>query len=66
MRITLTPAYGRDYKSAKEALADWSNGKDFIINAIGHQYDGKYVNNEEPGDYTIRYNKLRKTVNVEN
>jgi hypothetical protein len=33
MRIlTLIPAYGRDYKSAKAVLADWNDNKDFIIN----------------------------------
>ena len=29
---TLTPAYGRDYKSGAEALKAWSDGKDFVIN----------------------------------
>lgn len=30
---TLTPAYGRDYKNKKEALADFEAGKDFIYNS---------------------------------
>ena len=29
--ITLTPAYGRDYKSKAAVLEDWNAGKDFII-----------------------------------
>lgn len=29
---TLTPAYGRDYKTGKAALAAWNAGKDFRIN----------------------------------
>jgi hypothetical protein len=29
---TLTPAYGRDYKSKAEVLAAWNEGKDFILN----------------------------------
>ena len=29
---TLTPAYGRDYKTGPDALADWLKGKDFVIN----------------------------------
>jgi hypothetical protein len=29
---SLTPAYGRDYKSGKAALTDWNGGKDFVIN----------------------------------
>lgn len=28
----LTPAYGRDYKSKKEVLAAWDEGKDFMTN----------------------------------
>ncbi len=30
---TLTPAYGRDYKSRAEALEAWNSGKDFSINS---------------------------------
>lgn len=29
---TLTPAYGRDYKTGEDALKDWNAGKDFRIN----------------------------------
>ena len=29
---TITPAYGRDYTSLKDALADWNAGKDFLLN----------------------------------
>ena len=29
---TLTPAYGRDYKSVKALKADWEAGKDFVYN----------------------------------
>lgn len=28
--ITLTPAYGRDYKSKAAVLDDWEDNKDFI------------------------------------
>lgn len=30
MTRTLTPAYGRDYKSAAAVKADWNAGKDFM------------------------------------
>jgi hypothetical protein len=30
MALTLTPAYGRDYKSKKAVVQDWEDGKDFI------------------------------------
>ena len=29
---TLTPAYGRDYKSGKALKEDWDANKDFVIN----------------------------------
>ena len=29
--MTLTPAYGRDYKSQASVLADFNAGKDFIL-----------------------------------
>jgi hypothetical protein len=35
----VTPAYGRDYTSAKAAKADWFAGKDFIM-----QPQGCYIN----------------------
>jgi len=38
---TVTPAYGRDYKSAKAAKADWHDGKDFVIADISSPWDGK-------------------------
>lgn len=58
MFVTLTPAYGRDYKNKKEVLKDWNGNKDFIINCITHPYDGKPMNKEqaEKGEqYNIRY-----------
>jgi hypothetical protein len=41
MNKTLIPAYGRDYKSAKAAKADFFGGKDWIIADISDPYDGK-------------------------
>ena len=63
MHITLTPAYGRDYKSAKEVKADWKSGKDFIIADIMHPYDGKpmSIRDAQPNDsYILRFNRLTK------
>ncbi len=34
MEGTLTPSYGRDYKSKAVALADWNAGKDFMLNTF--------------------------------
>ena len=39
----LVPAYGRDYKTSLEALADWKAGKDFLISDIGSPWDGRYT-----------------------
>ena len=33
--MTVLPAYGRDYKSKKAALADWHAGKDFVCAVSG-------------------------------
>jgi len=45
--MTLTPAYGRDYKSAKAVLQDWNNGKDFIVADMFSPYDGKPINKQD-------------------
>lgn len=62
--ITLTPAYGRDYKSKKAVQADWDAGKDFIIADVFHKYDGKPANKQdlakEYKEVFIRYNGLRQ------
>lgn len=58
--MTLTPAYGRDYTSAKAVKADWEANKDFIIADISSPYDGKPINKQDApmGTYYIRYKKL--------
>ena len=64
--MTLTPAYGRDYKSAKEALEDFHADKDFIIADIGSRWCGKPVNRQQltPGTHTLRYARMTKAVAV--
>lgn len=59
---TLTPAHGRDYKSALEVKSDFHARKDFLIADISHPYDGKpmNINDCSPGTVNIRYGKLRK------
>lgn len=32
--ISVSPAYGRSYKNAREALAAWHEGKDFILHSL--------------------------------
>ena len=63
--ITLTPAYGRDYKSKSQVEADLQAGKDFIYNAYGSPFDGKLINlpqlkAEGYPKVNIRYGCLRK------
>jgi hypothetical protein len=58
--MILTPAYGRDYKSAKEVKADWEANKDFVIADISSPDDGRMINKQDApkGTYNIRYKKL--------
>jgi hypothetical protein len=64
--ITVTPAYGADYKSKKDALTAWNAGKDFVIR--DYKLRG-YVNNADAKTYditsvTIRYNKETRCIVV--
>ncbi len=61
MYKTLIPAYGRDYRSAKDAKADFLAGKDFIIADITDRYDGKpcSVRDFDAGTgITLRFKRL--------
>ena len=65
--MTITPAYGRDYKSAKAAREAFNNNVDFIISDMFSQWDGKPVSKSDliKGDVvTIRYNKLTRVIQV--
>lgn len=66
MRLTVLPAFGRDYKSAKAVKADFDANKDFRICDMFSPDDGRYVNAEQlsPGDtLAVRYDGKRKQVN---
>lgn len=58
--LTLVPAYGRDYTSAKAVKADWDAGKDFLIQDMSSPHDGRYINKPQAIGLTlqIRYKKL--------
>ena len=64
-RLTVSPAYGRDYKSAKAALADWADDKDFVIESVGRD-QGRFINRADAEQYgatvNIRYAKLTRVV----
>lgn len=67
MYLTVVPAYGRDYKSKKEVLADWNAHKDFQICCLFHSENGRYINKDEiPKGTTInvRYDHQRKVLPI--
>jgi hypothetical protein len=60
---TLTPAYGRDYKSAAAAKADFRAGKDFIYLDMFSPYNGKPCNiNDLPKGSEVRIRYKKKTM----
>lgn len=62
MYIGVAPAYGRDYKSAKEVKAAWEEGKDFVITDMMHPRSGSYVNKDDaPKGSTINVRYKRQT-----
>jgi len=70
MYLTLTPAYGRDYKSQKEVKTAWETGADFIIADMFHKDCGRYINLEDAQKggipaVCIRFANLRKIAVIE-
>lgn len=68
MYIEVTPAYGRDYKSAKDAKADWAAGKDFVVASVDTGRAGSYINIQDaPKGSTIliRYKRLTQVTTVQ-
>ena len=67
--MTLTPAYGADYKSQKEVRAAFAADKDFIIADVMNPDSGRYCNRADllgsESSVMIRYAKLRKIVQVD-
>ena len=62
MYITVVPAYGRDYKSAKEVVEAWDAGKDFRICDLSSPRDGGYINKDDaPKGATVNVRYKRAT-----
>lgn len=62
--LSAIPAYGRDYKSAKDVLADWLDHKDFRVMDI---VSSGYVNIDDLPDETvlnIRYDRQTRVLPV--
>jgi hypothetical protein len=66
--LNVEPAYGRDYKSALTAKADWDANKDFRINDMSSPDDGRYINKADAKDLSIRcrYEAQRKVTWLQN
>jgi hypothetical protein len=67
--MIVTPAYGKDYKTSKEAREAWDRGADFIIQDIVHPACGKPCNKRDVPkgeEITIRYDKMQKLVVLSN
>jgi hypothetical protein len=69
--MTVTPAYGDDFRSKKAARDSWNTGHDFEIQSINGVpwTGGRYISiREVPADITeirIRFNQHRSIVIVE-
>ena len=62
--LTISPAYGRDYKSQAEVEAAFELGKDFKMESIGQGGTYCSIRDFAPGTVvSIRYNKLQRVVN---
>ena len=62
--MTLTPAYGRDYKSAKAAKESFLGGQDWLVASVFHGQGYANVDDltrSNPGQtVTLRYSGNRK------
>jgi hypothetical protein len=68
--ITITPAYGRDYRSKAAAQADLDANKDFILSDLMSPWDGRPINRPqlvEQGhrQVNVRFGKGRKVAVLE-
>lgn len=66
-RVTVTPAYGRDFKSAKASRESWNDKiQDWILQDITSPWDGKPLNKPQADEaglvVILRYDRLRKSV----
>lgn len=65
--ITVSPAYGRDYKSRAAVQADWDAGKDFTIESIEFG-PGRKINKADADraglTVMVRYQQMTKVFEV--
>ncbi len=62
--MPLVPAYGRDYKSAKEVTKAYLNGVDFQLRDVSSAYHRKYCSCRDFPNETmeLRYSNLTRLV----
>jgi len=67
-RVTVTPTYGRDYKSKAAVLEAWAQGKDFKVTDFFSGENGRAVNKEDADRQGIiimaRYDRMTKVVEI--
>lgn len=62
--LTVSPAYGRDYKSKAEATAAFAEGQDFKMESLGQGGTYCSARDFEHGVWvSIRYEKMTKITN---
>ena len=64
-KMTIIPAYGRDYNSKRTVLVDWLADKDFVITDFFHPDNGRKINRQDAESagirsIMVRYSGLRK------
>jgi hypothetical protein len=64
-RLTVGPAYGRDYHNKAQIEADWEAGKDFVVLDVSSRWYGSYINREDAERagiqrVNVRYQQNRK------
>ena len=60
--MTLLPAYGRDYRSKKLAIADFNDGLDFQLASFGFLQYCSIRDAANLKNISLRYNKQRSVV----
>ena len=61
--MTLSPAYGRDYRSKAEIIKDFEAGKDFFVEGYGGSGYAS-IRDLPDGTYQLRYKQLRQVAVV--
>lgn len=69
LKLGVTPAYGRDYVSQKDIVADLLRDRDFQISDIGPDM-GRHVNLPQLREFgythlSVRYARLRRQVVID-